>query len=295
MEWDKLLIKNFYSVPGEHGIIIGATGSGKTQMLYYIMQGLRKYNPEEHFIWLDCGKSSEILKLMEFGELLIHHPSGTKVDFILKNSTNVTMPIFKEFHGARTIWNNLSKDKINVVCLEPFHPDPDDYSIEITDLFKYLILKARRYEFEDAGLIPMTIFIDELHWLVPAEKSALNREHNIGAKWFQRNIELLRSMKIRIVGSTQGWMKLRPGARESFSWLFVKRGARFSIDKPRLSKFNSTFQRLQDDEMIIVTPDTTYSNPITTEFYGRGGAMGRVRYQDAPEPAPVEPAGPIYA
>ena len=189
---------------------------------------------------------------------------------------------FKHFAHSMELWDNLDPGRINVISIEPFFPDPKYYSKEITEAFRAFILKARAHVFEDAGLVPMTIFIDELQWLIPSERTALCREHNEGAKWMQRNLELLRSMQIRVIGATQGWGKLRPGARDSFGWLFLKRGARFgSYDRPKLAERNRLWQSLCDACYVIVRPDMVYADVMyKSQFYGNTRKKGMVRYHE---------------
>jgi hypothetical protein len=284
IDWNAILRNGFFKRPGEHALVVGATGTGKTQCLYYLLGGLRTHAPKERIVWFDTGKSSEILGLAEQYPVMVHSPDGTTVEIKSKHPV-ITAPdriLQKQFAHPTELWDNMVPDRINVVSVEPFFPDPKHYSQEITEIFRILILKARAYGFEDAGMIPMAIFMDEIQWVVPSERTALNRQHNEGAKWFQRNIELLRSMDMRIVASTQGWTKLRAGARDSFGWLFIKRGAHFSFtDRPSLAKWNRLFARLPDAGMRIVMPDQTYSKDIIiTEFYGDAKRLGTIKYKE---------------
>jgi energy-coupling factor transporter ATP-binding protein EcfA2 len=265
---------------GEHILVIGTTGTGKTQLLYYLLHGLRQHSPKESIIWFDSGKSSEALVLTEFGPLTIHVPTGYQMTIEPKDPALMDRIQFKSFYHAAEVWDNIEPGRINVICIEPFFPDPKIYSIVLTEIFRELILRARGNQFHQKGLIPMAIFIDELQWVVPGERTALNRQHNEGAKWFQRNIEYLRSMGIRIVGATQGWMKLRPGARDSFSWLILKRGARFGSDRPHLAQRYGIWRALGDDACVLVRPDQYYSREkIITKFYGSGKKLGLTYYQ----------------
>ena len=279
MDWIKQLADNFFSVPGEHALVIGTTGTGKTQCLYYILSGIRKYSPYEVIVWLDCGKSSEILKLVDWGDVLIHYPINQKIELNFKDESYRERFTFHTFGSPGEIWRRIEKDKINVISIEPFYSDPELFSEMISELFKALIRDARDLTLKDLGLVPMTIIIDEIQWLIPNDKEALSRKHLIGARWFQRNIEMLRSMRVRVVGASQNWTKMRSGVRDSFSWLWMKRGARFSIDRPYLFKHNKKFQQLRDDEVMIARPDQIFSSPIELQFFGRGEKIGTVYYK----------------
>lgn len=280
-DWDGIIKNGIVKRPGEHCLVVGTTGTGKTQLLYYLMAVFTQVSKKETIVWFDSGKSAEALKLTEFKECTIHHPIMTDIKIIPTDPKIMERIRFKEFNEPKDLWNGIEKDRINIFCIEPFHRDPKEYSIKVREVFKALIDQARDYKLKRAGVIPLTIFIDELQWLVPTDRTALNAQHNEGAKWFQRNIETLRSQGIRIIGATQNWMKIRAGARESFSWLFLKRGARFLYDRQVLQKYNKLWMRLNNGEFFLVMPDSQFSDEsITTPFYGDGCDLGEIEYHE---------------
>jgi hypothetical protein len=289
-KWANVLAKNFFSVSGEHGLIVGATGTGKTQGLYYIVYGIREFNPEETIVWFDCGKSAEILRLVtEFGETTIHIKRFHRVEIRTKDKSILDRIHFKEYRTSEQMWAGLVKGHINVISIEPFFQDPGEYAGALADTFKSLIFLARKYKL----LVPMAIFIDEAHLIAPSPGLVLNSTHDRAAVWFQRNVEMLRSLGVRIVATTQGWEKIRKGVRSSIGWVFVKRGCNFLNDRPRLAKYNALWMLLHDDQWIVVFPDSTYSNPLPVEFYGDGKDLGTVLYHEDEET--VSPAIPIKA
>lgn len=280
-QWDDIIYHNIIKKPGEHCLIVGTTGTGKTQLLYYLLDAFTTLAPEETVSWFDTGKSAEVLRISEFGPITIHSEHELKVDIHPIDPTLIDRFKFKNHHTTYELWNNIDKGKINVFCIEPFYPDPKEYSIAARDVFRSLIESSRDYTLKRNGVIPLTIFIDELQWLVPTDRTALCREHNEGAKWFQRNIETMRSLGIRIIASTQNWMKIRPGVRESFSWLFLKRGAKFFYDRQHLQRFNKVWMGLKNNEFYLVSPDSKFSEEILkTPFYGKGEDLGEVEYHD---------------
>jgi len=265
---------------GEHVLIVGTTGAGKTQTLYYVLAGTTAVGKETS-VWFDSAKASEILVLTQFGPLTIHVPAGHQVMIEPKDPALMEKIQFKSFYHAADLWDNVEPGRINVFCIEPFFPDPKIFSITLTEIFRELILRARGSMFNKKKIVPLGIFIDEIQWLVPGERTALNRQHNEGAKWFQRNIEYLRAMGIRVVGATQAWYKVRPGTRDSFTWVLLKRGARFGIDRPHLAKKNYEWRALGVDEFVLVRPDQYYmEKKISTPFYGDGRSLGKVFYHE---------------
>ena len=291
VDWMQVMAKHFYAIPGEHGLIAGATGTGKTQGLYYLLHGIQKYSPDETLVWFDCGKSAEILRLAEFGEVTIHLHLYHRIEIKTKNKILLERIRFKEFTKAEELWSGLDRGRINVISIEPFFQDPGEYARILADIFMSLIALARKYQLP----VPMAIFIDEAHLIAPSPGIVLNSVHDRAAVWFQRNVEMLRSLGVRIIATTQGWEKIRKGVRSSFGWVFVKRGCNFLSDRPRLAKFNSQWMLLHDDEWIIVPPDSNFSNPIVVEFYGDGKSLGKVFYHEDEEMMPSVIPAPAQA
>ncbi|AKB79088.1 hypothetical protein MSHOH_2605 [Methanosarcina horonobensis HB-1 = JCM 15518] len=67
--WEEKLFKEFIPSPGQHGLEIGNTGSGKTTLMYWLLYGFLNARTQlppdlwETLLWFDRGKSSEVLQL----------------------------------------------------------------------------------------------------------------------------------------------------------------------------------------------------------------------------------------
>lgn len=279
--WDQLIATHILKKPGQHCLVVGTTGTGKTQLLYWLVESFTLVAPKETIVWFDSGKSAEILQLAKFKECTIHCHTRAEVAIATKDPALFQRFTLKKYNAVDALWRGIEKDRINIFCIEPFYRDPKEYSKICRDIFMGLINSARDKILRRNGVIPLSIFIDELQWIVPTEKTALSREQNEGAKWFQRNIETMRSQGIRIVGAVQNWQKIRMGTRESFSWLFLKRGARFYHDRQQLQKYNMKWMKLDDGQFVLVMPDSYYSEDfITTPFYGNAEDLGEVEYNE---------------
>lgn len=293
-DWDHLISTNILRKPGEHCLVVGTTGSGKTQLLYFLVDAVLTKASNEHIVWFDSGKSSEILRLTDFGDCTFHLPRDTDMEILPSDPKVLERVSYRKYLHPKDLWSNLDAGKINVFCIEPFFRDPKEYSKAAKEIFLSLINAGRDHVLKRRGVIPLTIFIDELQWICPTDRTALCREHNEGAKWFQRNIETMRSLGIRIIASTQNWMKIRPGVRESFSWLFVKRGAQFFYDRRILQKYNTLWMKIKNNEFFLVMPDSKFSQEcLITPFYGNGSELGDIEYRELqcipqePIPAPT--------
>lgn len=273
--WEKAIVKYFLKSPGEHLIEVGITGSGKTQGLYYLLNGILDLNPDETILWITCGKSSEELKLMQFMSCNFLYPNERGVDIELYTQTYPWEAY--QFTTIPEIFEHINKKKINILCLAPYFPDPEEYSIVITEFFKTLIVLAR----DGKIATPLAVFIDEFQMVAPARGQALNDMHSMGGRWMQRNIDQLRSMKIRIVAASQAWKRVLQGVRTSFGCIMIRQGAEFPANEiKRLAEGNERWQGLAKKEMVFTFRNRFYSDPIELPTYGDGYMVGRIQYLD---------------
>lgn len=275
--WEKSIVKWFLKKPGEHLIEVGITGSGKTQGLYYLLNGILDYNPTETILWITCGKSSEELKLMQFMPCNFLFPYRRNIRIDLVEGQGHYFWEGYQFTNIPEIFEHINKGRINILCLAPYFPDPEEYSIVITEFFKALIVLAR----DGKIATPLAIFIDEFQMVAPARGQALNDMHNMGGRWMQRNIDQLRSMGIRIVAAAQSWKRVLQGVRTSFGCIMIRQGAEFPANEiKRLAEGNERWQALEKHEMIFTFRNRFYSEPMQLPSYGDGRAVGKISYDD---------------
>lgn len=283
INWNAAIKNHFFTRPGEHLIEIGMTGSGKTQGLYHILNGLLDYSKDETILWISCGKSAEELKLLQFGQCNFLHPFRRGIEIKIHEGIDIYSDyVITPFNSIPDIFRHVDKGKINVLCLAPYYPDPEEYAVVITELFKTLIIMARAGEVSR----PLAIFIDEFQMVAPAQGQSLNDMHGIGGRWMQRNIEQLRSMGIRIVAAAQGWKKVRTGVRDSFACIMIRQGAEFPVSETgfkRLSAKNDEWAGLSREEMVFAFRTRFYSDRIILSDYGDGYKVGDITYNDYTE------------
>jgi hypothetical protein len=286
---EEITVPHFFKKPGEHCLVGGLTGSGKTQVLYYILENLIHYNPRETIVWFDTGKSAELLRLSDFRPLKLFVPQGKEADrdIVVYQSEGETVDYeVMKFKETRDLFDYLDPNKINVMCFEPFfQDDPGELTKALNEFFKDLF----RLAMEDQLKIPLAIFVDEVHSVAPSQGMAFDDEHMKAAVRFQRNIERLRSAGVRIIGTIQDWTKLRRGVRTSFQWIVIKRGMTFTDrDLPQLAKYNEKWWKIKTEDSVWVFPDRSYfSKYVGIPFYGDGKKKGKVRYIEvAKQPLP---------
>lgn len=278
INWNDTVRKKFLSKPGEHALEVGMTGSGKTQGLYHILNGILDYSPDETILWISCDKSAEELKLLQFGTCNFLHPANRDIKIKINEGVDVYKNyVVTEFNSIPDIFRHVDKGKINVLCLASFYPDPEQYAVVITELFVNLITMARK----NMVPRPLAIFIDEFQMLAPAQGQALNDTHSLGGRWMQKNIDQLRSMQIRIVAAAQSWKKVRTGVRGSFACIMIRQGAEFPITEiKRLAAQNEKWAMLNREEMVFAFRTRFYSDIIILPDYGDGWKVGDITYVD---------------
>jgi hypothetical protein len=286
-DWVGAFEELFIKKSGEHGIVGGPTGTGKTQVLYHIVDGITHLHKNEAIAWMDVGKSGEPLRLMDFRPITFYIPYGCEIRI------EFSSPAMEEKYKGRyevkhyqdknyeDLIRQFERDRINVMEIKPFIREPDEYAERVSLFFRTLINMAMDHKLR--RISPLAIFIDEMHWVAPGQGHALNDVHNDAGKWMQMNIDTLRSMKVRLIGATQNWTKIRRGVRQAFGFIFIKRGLAFSkTDEWRLSKYNGTFERIQKSQTIMALPLRNFSDLMPFPFYGDGSEIGEIYYLNSP-------------
>ncbi len=273
-KWQEGFAKQCLQVPGQHVLIIGRPGSGKTQGMYWVTEGILCEGHHETIVWFDTGKSSEILTLATLHPVTVHMPKHKGLSIEIQGKRPDLDIEVREIQDLSQVWKALIPDRINVICFEPFVLDPEMYTIVVKELFYSLIHMAHNYEI----VTPLTIFYDEFHRIAPSRQQGFSSQQERMGAILQQNIERLRSLGIRFAPSTQGWWKLRKGVRDAFDWIIAKRGANFDhTSEKKLSKFG-IFESLRTDQCIIIPPSRSFSDIQDLPFYGDGKELGRVRY-----------------
>lgn len=291
--WQDRIMQDILLHPGKHLLIQGYTGGGKTNLLMWHVDGFFHSRtltaPEnwETIVWIDRGKSSEILQLAKFAPVRLLVPEGCSMEVRLFEEDLNLYPI-KEVHFStpEQIWHCLDRDSINVICIQRFLADPSKFNTVVAKIFKTLILDSFNYKIHPLNVKPsillprITIFIDEINNLAPSRgQGAGSREENQAGAWIQQNIEQLRSQNIRMIGSVHGWRKVRPGVRSSFPCHVALPGANYPAgEKPKLSRFNPLFEKLKTGQAIFIFEQDVFSDPMRIPWLGEGKKLGYILY-----------------
>lgn len=292
--WQNRIYDELLTKPGKHILAQGYTGGGKTNTLNWLVQGFfysRSQVPAEAWetiVWFDRGKSSEVLQLAKFAPVRLVLPEGCTMEINLFEEQEENLYPIEQVHFSTPsqIWHILDRDSINVICIQRFMTDPSKFSSVVAKIFKTLILDSFNYKIHPlhsnpSVLLPrITIFVDEINNLAPSKgQGAGTREESQAGAWIQHNIEQLRSQGIRIIGSVHGWRKVRPGVRSSFPAHIALPGAYYpASEKPKLSRFNPLFEKLETGQACFVFEKDVFSDPIKIPWLGEGKNLGYVLY-----------------
>jgi energy-coupling factor transporter ATP-binding protein EcfA2 len=269
---------NCLMMPGQHILLIGITGSGKTTSQFWVLQGLLKASKGETVVWFDQGKANEILTLLTFADITLHIPVNMNVDYNISANAPHKIKEIKHFNAVKDIWLNLDKGGVNVICLLPFILEPVVYANALSQAFRHLIY----YAHDEKIPSPLAIFCDEFHLIAPSQGHGMpgGKHYEVGAL-VQMNLEQLRGWGVRICATIQGNNKLRKGARNEFPWKIMLNGcAFFRHDEPKLARFNAIWEKLDRNppQFVIAFPNKAFSDIYTLQYYPRGIEYGHIKY-----------------
>lgn len=286
-KWQKKFQREFVSNPGQHAAVVGPTGAGKTNLMFWILQGLieeRSNKPPsqwETIVWFDIRKSSEVLSIccsFKIPTRLIL-PEMMDVDIELHDPDNTFYDVEKvHVQDEGDIWQNLSRDRVNIVCFEGFIRDIDRMVPFVKRTFSRLINQALDYKLRKNT--PMAIFYDEFHNVAPSKGNAASQDIFKHGGDIQLNVEKLRSQGIRFIVSLHKWTELRPGIRNAFMFILAMRGANFpAAEQPKLYRFNRKYEKLLPGQVMIAYPNRTLSDVLNLPLYPKGHDYGFVMYK----------------
>lgn len=274
-KWKRKLVSGVLKKPGAHVIEIGRSGSGKTQGLYYLLDGLHAYGKGDNtIVWMDTGKSSEFLTLAKFRPLHILLPLGCKIEYEPAPGAEKLDIKITHLTDIRDVWHCLEKDRINVICFSRFVRGHAPHALIVSKIFRELINAAYDYNVP----VPLDIIIDEFQFICPARHLAKSREHYNAGMDVIDSLWTMRSLGVRFVVAAQSWKVINVASRDTFDWILIRRGAEFGEGK--LRDYYPLWCRTPTDAAYLVYPDRNFSDDmIHLPFYGDGRQWGRVWYR----------------
>ena len=256
----------FIQAPGEHGVIYGTTGSGKTNLLIDIVFDLKKAG--ETIIYRDYGKEVETLSLAQKYPLKIFYPLHDDITLEAKNLPASFKDIsYFQFSSAEDILNNLSSKEINVLSMRRYLRDPGTFNRFWSELLLLFIDHALAQKLPR----PLTFALDEMHNITPGRGHSYSFDTNKTNKLSNQiafSLQNLRATQTRILATSHGISSLYSDIRRAFQWYFFKRlNEAVDLDIKRLKMTASIIQRLENDQVVVVFPSKSYTDPISSIPY----------------------------
>ncbi|MDY6865127.1 MAG: hypothetical protein SVY15_04040 [Halobacteriota archaeon] len=268
--FDQLFTKEFIKTPGEHGVIYGTTGSGKTNLLVDIVLKL-KHHANETIIWRDYGKEIETLALAQYYPLKFFYPSGStdEISLKVKNYDGLSFkPIsYYRFQDAEDILTHLDRKAINVLSMRRFLLDSGIFSEFWSRFFDMFLTYALQGKLPR----PITFAIDEMNNICPARGQGTADNITQANKLTNRiafSIQNLRAMQTRLLATSHGITAIKKNVRTQFQWVFFKRlNESIDVDIPRLKMTQAIVQGLQPHQVVTVLPSKVYTDPTSNIPY----------------------------
>lgn len=241
---------------GQHLFIVGATLSGKTQKLYWLVNWMR--HTRETIVWLDSAKNREIVPLLTMGTpVRVICPRGCDVIFSEWSDDDhkyVRMknhPEIVQVPSAGTAWWAVKKGYINIFCFRNAFELQRELRVWMRELFESLSLWTRKNRMPH--IRPFAIFGDESHWFIAGEKITSDPERNVLSEIITELSLEDRAYEIRLVLAAQSYKSLPTASRENMIHNLLCRGAKISPDENNtLSQFNDRTSRYSPKEGLFV-------------------------------------------
>lgn len=221
------------------------------------------WHRKEIITWRDTRKANEIATLGQFGPLRIFVPSDCEVTIEnpLSEYENVEITSYDD------IFDNLSKEHINIMSIEPFLLDPLQWLRFWSLFFETLVHKAVKKKLK----VPMSCFFDEFNQLAPSRHLPIGKNQVRMTAWIARNMETLRATKVRIIAASHGVKKLEKAIRDSFMAHFYKRTmGKLGGDIQALKTTTVRIENLRLDQVVFLTIGKYYSDPVKVKNYNVG-------------------------
>jgi hypothetical protein len=245
----KFFLDSFVHIRGNHGFVIGTTGSGKTNLGEWLVSWLKH---TECQIWMDSGKSDEILPLLCQGKpvrLIVPKYADVFIEERINGKWQKieNHPEVSHVDCAGSTWfavagNEGDKDwnyypnKINILCFRNAFWSSSRRAEWMTDLFTSLA-EGSRLRSLPSSLFPFTLHIDEAQWAVSGSRISKDSDRAKSSEIITENVLEIRSAGGRIVAYVQGFLNLPPAMRDNLVCAFLLRGADIHTDEnKRLAK-----------------------------------------------------------
>jgi len=226
----KFFADTFLFRPGEHGFVVGPTGSGKTNKGHNLANWLKH---TDVILWISASKDNDIVPLLYMGKPVnIIIPKYAGIDITLHGQPHPNATYSTVITPEDVIYA-IKRDHINILEVRNAFYDPANALDFMAQLFRLIA------EWTRTGKMPtieppnshtrksrITVFLDESQWLIAGSRVASGDAHRTGTtSMISESLLEIRTYGWRLVIFTQGFTNVLPIVRENMPAVFLCGGA----------------------------------------------------------------------
>jgi len=235
-----------YREPGNHILIVGATGSGKTSTLFKVAYNLWK--EMETVIWRDDA-NLEFLSVVKAVPIKLYMPEGCDlhVGRVLRGAQRGRVEkTWYDWHKPEDMFPTYDRDRLNVLLFDLFTTDPK-VIVRFWTRYFWEIYRFKRARIDD----PWALVIDELNDLAPGKARGTFMGQLTLSSRIYSSLKKFRKMSLRLVGTTHNYNDLHAPLRGQFNYNILKRMRRDMVPS-RFFSFRHTIERMRVNNCIVV-------------------------------------------
>lgn len=241
--------KNFIQTPGTSLLGLGQTGAGKTQKAYQITKYLAEAG--ETVVWIESGKSGEILPLLDFGlPVRVIYPQGVTMSVIHPTADIEMLPV----SSPGKVWDLVKPGYLHILSFRQFFYLVQGYGRYVAEVFDSLIRNA----FDRNIPSGLAVICDEFSNVCPGHELQLSKSMMTSAIKIAFALKNLRSLGIRLCAFDQSWTDVFPPARKQFPFYLLCRSPGIPKNVEILSDYRYAFRKLKVWQGIMVFPQYSW-------------------------------------
>lgn len=228
--YGKFFADTFLFRPGEHGFVVGPTGSGKTNKGHNLVNWLKH---TDVILWISASKDNDIVPLLYMGmpvNIIVPKYAGIEITLRGQHHPNVT---YSTVITPEDVIYAIKRDHINILEVRNAFFDPANALDFMAQFFRIVAEWTRtgkmpriRPDIQQSGKSKITIFLDESQWLIAGSRVVFGDAHRSGTtSMISESLLEIRTYGWRLVIFTQGFTNVLPIVRENMPAVFLCNGA----------------------------------------------------------------------
>ncbi len=242
----KELEGQMYTQPGQHILVMGATGSGKSSSCMKIAYNLWKAG--ETVIWRDDA-NLEFLSFLPVLPVKLYIPEGCDLHLekvLDSNLLSLVEKVHYDWRRPMEVMPTFDNEKLNVLLFDLYTIDLK-VSVQFWTNFFWSLYRYKREQIKE----PWSLIIDELNDLAPGRgRGTFEAQLRLSSQIFHA-LKKFRKMNLRLVGSTHNFNDLHAPLRGQFNYYIIKRMRREHVPS-RFINYAHLIERMKLSHAILV-------------------------------------------